>query len=94
MYGEVLCEDEYQTTFDSTRTCYDAVAQELFLLHTEVVATVFLEHVILFERAFVEQHLNALAGCVFTLFVLLLYGFLATTETSLFALLDELFDLF
>jgi hypothetical protein len=52
----------------------------------------FLEHIVLFERAFVEQHVNALASGVFALFVLFLYGFLATTETSLFALLDELFD--
>jgi len=39
-----------------------------------------------------NEHLNALAGCVFAFVVLFLYGFLATTETGLFALLDELFD--
>ena len=49
MYGEVLCKDEYQTTVDSTATGYDTVAQEVFLLHTEVVATMLLEHVVLLE---------------------------------------------
>ena len=74
--------------------CYDTVARELLLLHTEVMATMLLEHVVFLERTFVEQHLHALAGCIFATFVLLLNSFLSTTETSLFALLDELLDLF
>ena len=94
MYGEVLCEDEYQTTVDGTGTGNHTVAQELLLLHAEVMATVLLEHVVLFEGTLVQQHLDALAGSIFALVVLLLYGFLTTTETSLFALLDELLDFF
>ena len=93
MNGEVLCEDEHQTAVDGTGTCYDTVAEELLLLHTEIMAAMLLEHVVLFERTFVEQHLNALTGCVLSAFVLLLNSFLTTTETGLFALLDELFDL-
>ena len=92
MYGEVLCEDEYQTAVDGTASGYHTVAQELFLLHAEVVATVLLKHVVLLEGSLVQQHLNALTGCVLALVVLLLYCFLTTTETGLFALLDELFD--
>ena len=94
MNGKVLCEDEYQTTVDRTRTGYDTIAQELLLLHTEVMAAMLLKHIIFLERTLVEQHLNALASCIFTTFVLFLNGFLTTTETSLFALLDELLDFF
>ena len=93
MYGEVLSEYKYQTTVDGTRTGNHTIAQEILLLHTEVVTTVFLEHIVLFERTFVEQHFNTLTGCVFAAFVLFLNSFLATTETGLFALLDELLDL-
>ena len=92
MYRKVLCEDEDQTAIDSTATGYDAVTGELLLLHTEVVATMLLEHVVLFERAWVEQHVDTFACSVLAALVLLLYGFLTTTETGLFALLDELLD--
>ena len=36
MNGEVLCEDEYQTTVDGSATGNDTVAEELLLLHAEV----------------------------------------------------------
>ena len=94
MNGEVLCEDEYQTTVDSTATGYYTITKELLLLHTEVMAAMLLKHVILFERTFVEQHLDTLTGCVLATLVLFLNGFLTTTETCLLALLDELLDLF
>jgi hypothetical protein len=92
MNSEVLCEDEYQAAVNRTATSYDTVAKELLLLHTEVMAAVLLEHVILFKRALVEQHLNALTGCIFSFVVLLLDGFFTTSEASLFALLDKLLD--
>ena len=94
MNGEVLREDEHQTAVDGTASGYDAVAEELLLLHTEVMTAVLLEHVVLLERTLVEQHLDALTGCVLATVVLLLNRFLTTTETGLFALLDELLDLF
>ena len=94
MYGEVLCKDEYQTSVNRTRTGYHTVAQELLLLHAEVVATMLFEHVVLFERTFIKQHLNTFACSIFTFVVLLLYGFFTTTETSLFALLDKFLNLF
>ena len=94
MNGEVLCEDEDETTVDRTTTCYDTVAKELLLLHAEVMATVLLEHVVLFERTFVEQHVDTLAGSVFATFMLFLNCFFTTTETSLLTLLDQLLDFF
>ena len=93
MNSEVLSEDKYQTTVDSTRTGYHTIAKEVLLLHAEVMATMFLEHIILFEGTFVEQHFNTLAGCVLSALVLFLNCFFATTETGLFALLDELLNL-
>ena len=93
MYSKVLCEDEYQTTVDRTRTGYDTIAQELLLLHTEVMAAMLLKHIVLFERTLVEQHVNTLTSGILTTVVLFLNSFLTTTETGLFALLDELFDL-
>ena len=65
---------------------------ELLLLHAEVVATVLLEHVVLLERTFVEQHVNALAGSVLTAVVLFLYGFLTAAHPGHLAVLNQLFD--
>ena len=94
MNGEILGKYENQTAINCTTTCYYTIAKELFLLHAEIVATVLLEHVVFLERTFIEEHLYALAGCVFTTLVLFLNRFFTTTETSLFALLDELLDFF
>ena len=94
MNGEVLCKDEHQTTVDGTATGYHTIARELLFLHTEVVATVLLEHVVLLERTLVEEHFNTLTSSIFATVVLLLYSFFTATKTCLFALLDELLDFF
>ena len=52
-----------------------------------------LEHVILFETAFIDQHVNTLTRGVLATCMLFVDGFLTTTETSLFALGDQLFNL-
>ena len=94
MNGEVLCEDEYQTALDSTATSHDTVAKELLLLHAEVVATVLLEHIVLFERTLVQQHVDTLTCSILATVMLFLDCFLTTTKTSLLALLDQLLDFF
>ncbi len=60
--GEVLSEDEDETAFDASVAGDEAVAEELLLVHAEVVAAVGDELVGLFEGAFVEEELDALAG--------------------------------
>ena len=92
MNGEVLGEDEHQTTVDGAAASDHTITRKLLFLHAEVVATVFLEHIVLFERTFVQQHIYALAGSVFPALMLLLNSFLTTTETRLFAFLDKLLD--
>ena len=94
MDGEILSEDEHQTSVDGSTAGYHAVARELLLLHSEIVTAVLLEHIIFFKRTFVKQHLNAFAGGILAAVMLLLNGFLTTTETSLFALLDKLLNFF
>ena len=66
----------------------------MLLVHTEVCATVLLEHIILFERTLVYKHFDTFTRCVFATCVLLLNGLLATTKTSLLALCDQFFDFF
>ena len=51
------------------------------------------EHVELLEGAFVEQHLDALAGRVLTLGMLGVDTLLTASETRGFAVLDQLVDL-
>ena len=63
------------------------------LVHPEVVAAVRDEHVELFERSLVEQHLDTLAGRVLALAVLCVDRLLAAAETRGFAVLDQLVDL-
>ena len=62
------------------------------LVHPEVIAAVRHEHVELLEGAFVEQHLDALAGRVLTLGMRGV-DTLLTAETRGFAVLDQLVDL-
>jgi hypothetical protein len=66
------------------------VARNRLLGHAEVVAAVLLEHVPLFERATVEQQLDALAGSQFALAVLVVDALLATTQTGRRALFCKL----
>ena len=68
--GSVLCEDEYQTTINSTRTYCHTIAKEDFFLHAEVVATVGKEHVYFLKRTLVEEHINTLAGGITALCVM------------------------
>ncbi len=59
---EVLAEDEDEAAVDHPVTGHDAVAGNLVLVHAEVVAAMFDEHVPLFEGAFVEQQFKPFAG--------------------------------
>ena len=60
--GEVLGEDEDQAAFDASVAGEEAVADKPLLFHAEVGAAVRDQFVGLFECAFVEQELDALAG--------------------------------
>ena len=64
----------------------------MFLIHTEVGATVLDEHVHFFERTLIKQHGYTLAGCVLTLLVLLLNCFLAAAHTSFGTEFDKFSD--
>ena len=68
--GEVLGEDEDEAALDASVAGDEAVAEELLLVHAEVVAAVGDELVGLFEGALVEEELDALAGGHFALLVL------------------------
>ena len=92
-HGEVLCENIDQASVDRTVTGHYAVAEGMALVHPEVVAAVRHEHVELLEGAFVEQHLDALAGRVLTLGMLGVDTLLTASETRGFAVLDQLVDL-
>ena len=59
------------------------------LVHAEVVAAVRDEHVELFERSFVEQHLDTLAGRVLALAVLCVDPFLTAAHAGFLAVFDE-----
>ena len=51
---EILCKDINQTPFDSTAARYYTVTGIVLLLHTEVCASVFNEHIHFFETSFIE----------------------------------------
>ena len=59
------------------------------LVHAEVVAAVRDEHVELFERSLVEQHLDTLAGRVLALAVLCVDPFLTAAHAGFLAVFDE-----
>ncbi len=78
--GEVLREDEDLAPFDQAVAGDHAVAEELLLVHPEVVAAVGLELVELDERAGVEQQLDALARGQLAVGVLLVDAIGAAAE--------------
>ncbi len=57
---EVLAEHEHRPAVDGARAGDHAVARDACIGHTELGAPVLDEHVDLFERALVEQQLQAL----------------------------------
>ena len=62
------------------------------LVHAEIIAAVRHEHVELLEGAFVEQHLDTLAGRELALGMLGVDTLLTTSETCGGTVLDELVD--
>ena len=60
-HGEILGEEEDRPAVDRAPAGDDAVAGDLALLHAEIGRAVLDVHVELLERAFVEEHLDALA---------------------------------
>ena len=87
---EILCEDIYQTALDGTVTCYHAVAEGMFLLHTEIIAAVRDEHIELLEAALVQKHMNTLAGRVLALRMLFLDSLLTAAQTGHLTILDQI----
>src|SRR5271157_255186 len=81
-YGEVLGEDEHQAAFDAAVAGDEAVAEILLLIHAEVGAAMGDELVGLFEGAFVEQELDALACRHLALLVLACATIFATAGVS------------
>ena len=69
-HGEVLGKDEHQPAFDASVAGDEAVAVILLLVHAEVGAAMRDQLVGLFEGAFVEQELDALARRHLALLVL------------------------
>jgi hypothetical protein len=89
-HGEVLAEHEHQAAVDHAVAGHHAVAGDLVVLHAEVGAAVLDEHVPLFEGAFVEQHLEALARGQLALGVLRVDALLAAAQAGRGALLLQL----
>ncbi|MCY1501081.1 hypothetical protein D9M68_351420 [compost metagenome] len=59
--GEVLRKDIDLPAVDRAPTGDDAIARDLLALHAEIDAAMRDVHVVFFERAFIEQHLDAFA---------------------------------
>ena len=92
--GEVLGIDIDQTAVDGGAAAHHAVAEELLLLHAEVVAAMELEHVHFFKTAFVHEQSDTLTSRGLTFGVLLVDGHFATAEACFLTKLNELLDFF
>ena len=89
-----MSENIHEAAFDCAVTGYNTVAKVVLLVHAEVGAAVGYKHVEFFEAAFVEQHLDSFAGCVFAFSVLLFDCFGAATKASFFAFRNQFLDFF
>ena len=85
----ILCKDEYQTTVNRTRSYCYTVTQEHFLLHAEVVTAVGKEHIHLFKRTFVEQHVNTLAASITAFCMVFFYCCFTASGNSRFAVSNQ-----
>ena len=90
-HAEVLRKDEDEPTVDLARASHHAVAGEGIRLvaHPEFVAAVRLEHVELFERPLIQQHLHPLSRRQPAARVLAFDPFGTTTLHRLLAVLGE-----
>ena len=77
---KVLAVDKHEPAADGAVADDHAVAGDFLLSHAEVGAAMFLEHVPLFEAAFVEQQLKPLAGGQLAFLVLLFDACLAAAQ--------------
>ena len=77
-HGEVFREHENLAAVDGAPAGHHAVARHFRLLHAEFDRTMLDEHVELFERAFVEQNLDALTSRQLAALVLGFDALLAT----------------
>ena len=90
--GEILGEDVDEAAIDGALAGDDAVTGDFLVLHAEIGATMFHEHVEFFETVLVEQDGHAFAGGQFALFVLFLDPSGAATLTGCFAACFQSFD--
>ena len=65
----------------------------MLLFHSEVVAAMEFEHVVLLERTFVNEHFYTLTSGILATLMLLFDSFFATSKTSLLAFSHKLFNL-
>src|SRR5690606_37881271 len=90
--GEILAEDIDLAAVDGAPAGHHAIAGDLLFGHAEVRRAVRDEHVEFVKRAFVEQHLDALAGSKLAFRVLRIDAALAAAKARLLAALLQLFQ--
>ena len=91
-HREVLAEDENQPAVDGAVAGDHAITRDLLVLHAEVGAAVFDEHVPLLETAVVEEDSKTLTGGQLALAVLGIDALLATAQKCGGALLLQLLE--
>jgi hypothetical protein len=82
-HGEILAEDIDLAAVDGAPAGNDAVARHLLLRHAEIGGAVGDVHVVFFEGAFIEQHVDALARRQLALAMLGIDALLAAAEPGL-----------
>ena len=87
--GSILGKDKHQTAVNSAGTDCHGIAEEHFLLHTEIVATVGEEHVDFFKRTFIKQHVDTLTGGITALGVMFLYRCFTAASHSFGTVLNQ-----
>ncbi len=90
--GEILREDVHQAAADAAVAGDEAVAGRALRFHAEIVGVVADEFVELFERAFIEQQVDAFAGAELALLVFALAALGAAASFGFAVELAELFE--
>ena len=89
---EILRENEDRAAVHQTMTRDHAVTGDRLFLHPEIAAVMFDEHVVFFERSFVDQGLDPFPGRKFAFGVLGIDPFFAAADTGACTFFFELPD--
>ena len=91
-HREILAEDKDRAAMDTAIADDHTITRNDIVLHPEIMATVFLEHVPFFETAVIEKQVDPFTRSQLAFCVLGINAFLATAHAGALTAVFQLFN--